>query len=443
MSETSIDIRGVPVSYGDADALAGFERALLAFQCYVGDPMAELKSVLSEHPDFLLAHLFKAFALYSSSEKRFALAAKSSLQRAAELAPQANPREARLLSAFSRLDDGDWQGACQQIDALLIEHPTDAFALQSAHLMDFFQGDALNLRNRVARVLPHWHADTPGYGYVLSMYAFGLEECNEYAKAESIADQALAINPKDVWGVHAKTHVMEMTGRVDDGIRFMTSRVDDWSPDNNFALHNWWHLCLFYLDKGDVDSILSIFDDQLAPNAEDISIALLDLTALLWRLRLLDIDIGNRMANVADIWATKTSAEAGHYAFNDFHAALAFADCDRADELAELKHAVTAANANAPAQLKSMNTNIGLPLIEAAEFYRRGEYAAALEGFSAVRDKAREFGGSHAQRDVITLSIIESARRAGHKRTARHYLADRQMATPESGLADRIAMRIG
>ncbi len=437
------DIRGVPVSYGHPDALAGFERALLAFQCYVGDPMLELKSVLREHPDFLLAHLFRAFALYSSSEKRFAVAAKSSLRKAEALAPSANPREAQLLAAFNKLDQGNWKGACQTIDNVLIEHPTDAFALQSAHLMDFFQGDALNLRNRIARVLPHWNADTPGYGYVLSMYAFGLEECNEYAKAESIADQALTINPKDVWGVHAKTHVMEMTGRVDDGIRFMTSRVNDWSPDNNFALHNWWHLCLFYLDTGDVESILAIFDEQLAPYAEDISIALLDLTALLWRLRLLDVDVGDRMQRLADVWATKIASEAGHYAFNDFHAALAFADCDRADELAALTGAVEAANLTAPDQLKSMNTRIGLPLIHAADRYRQGDYAGALERFSGVRDGAREFGGSHAQRDVITLSMIESARRAGQRNTARHYLADRMMATPESGLADRLARRIG
>lgn len=437
------DIRGVPVSYGDTDALAGFERALLAFQCYVGDPMAELKTVLSEHPDFMLGHLFKAFALYSSSEKRFAVAAKSSLQRAAALAPNANPRETQLLAAFSKLDEGDWRGACQTIDALLIEHPTDAFALQSAHLMDFFQGDALNLRNRVARVLPHWGADTPGYGYLLSMYAFGLEECNEYSKAEAMADQALAINPKDVWGVHAKTHVLEMTGRVDDGIRFMTRGVDDWSPDNNFALHNWWHLCLFYLDKGDVESVLSIYDEQLAPNADDISVALVDLTALLWRLRLLDSDIGNRMESVADVWVDKMLSEAGHYAFNDFHAALALADCGRAEELSALTAAVEAANEAAPAQLNAMNTRIGLPLIDAADCYRRGDYSAALAGFSSVRDSAREFGGSHAQRDVITLSAIESARRAGNKKAANHYLADRQMATPKSGLAERLARRIG
>ena len=40
------------------------------------------------------------------------------------------------------------------------------------------------LRDRVAQVLPHWNADVPGYGYVLGMYAFGLEETNLYDRAE-------------------------------------------------------------------------------------------------------------------------------------------------------------------------------------------------------------------------------------------------------------------
>jgi hypothetical protein len=37
--------------------------------------------------------------------------------------------------------------------------------------MDFYRGDALNLRNRVSLVLPHWDASVPGYSYVLGMHA--------------------------------------------------------------------------------------------------------------------------------------------------------------------------------------------------------------------------------------------------------------------------------
>ena len=58
--------------------------------------------------------------------------------------------------------------------------------------MDFYRGDALNLRNRVSRVLPHWDASVPGYSYVLGMHAFGLEEMNQYPEAEATALRALS-----------------------------------------------------------------------------------------------------------------------------------------------------------------------------------------------------------------------------------------------------------
>lgn len=437
-----LDPRGVAVSYSNPDALASFERALLAFQSYFGDSVAELKPVLAEHPDFALAHLLRAFALIGASERRFVQAARRSIAAAEALIDVMNDRERALLTAAQALADGEWTQGCATLDRLLIDWPTDALAIQVAHLTDFLRGDALNLRNRIARVLPHWHSDLPGYGYLLSMHAFGLEECNDYARAEAQADTALAINPRDVWGVHAKVHVLEMQGRVDEGIRFLESREADWSPDNNFALHNWWHLCLFYFDRGDIDRILEIFDTHLRDNAEDISMALVDLTALLWRLRLLDHDVGDRLANVASIWRDKIDSEAGHYAFNDYHAAMAFADVRDLDALATLRAGIVSASQSASSDFGAMNERVGLPLIDAWTAWAQGQYEEAADHFAGVRDIAMLSGGSHAQRDVITLSLIESARRAGDHRRARHFLADRLTATPGSGLASHMLERI-
>jgi hypothetical protein len=59
-----------------------------------------------------------------------------------------------------------------------------------------------------------------------------------------------------------------------------------------------------------------------------------------------------------------------------------------------------------------------------------------------VRDHAARFGGSHAQRDVVTLTLIEAAIRAGQSALARHYLGERLTARPASGLARRLAERI-
>ena len=41
-----------------------------------------------------------------------------------------------------------------------------------------------------------------------------------------------------------------------------------------------------------------------------------------------------------------------------------------------------------------------------------GDYARTIELGLPVRDRAHTFGGSHAQRDVITLTLIEAALRS-------------------------------
>ncbi|RVA84872.1 tetratricopeptide repeat protein, partial [Mesorhizobium sp. M7A.F.Ca.CA.004.01.1.1] len=45
------------------------------------------------------------------------------------------------------------------------------------------------------------------------------------------------------------------------------------------------------------------------------------------------------------------------------------------------------------------------------------------------------FGGSHAQRDVIDLTLIEAALRAGDGALARALTAERSMARPDSPLS--------
>ncbi len=49
----------------------------------------------------------------------------------------------------------------------------------------------------MAAVLPAWSPRLPGYGTVLAMHAFGLEESGDYPRATQAALAALHINPLD------------------------------------------------------------------------------------------------------------------------------------------------------------------------------------------------------------------------------------------------------
>ncbi|VBB35509.1 unnamed protein product, partial [Acanthocheilonema viteae] len=61
------------------------------------------------------------------------------------------------------------------------------------------------------------------------MYAFGLEECEQYDEAESYARKGLELNRYDAWATHALAHCMEINGRFEEGICFMESTETDWN----------------------------------------------------------------------------------------------------------------------------------------------------------------------------------------------------------------------
>ena len=435
------DARGLALTLADSKALDPYERALVALRTYRGDPIAPLDEALLISPGFASGYVAKALILMTFFERRFARDALDVLDAGAGALARANPREQALAAAARKLASGQWHGAVADLDRVLMEYPRDLLALQVAHLVDFLRGDAVNLRNRISRVLPAWSPSTPGYSFVVGMHAFGLEECNQYPEAESAGMRALAMAPEDCWAVHAVTHVMEMQGRVDEGVRFLEERMRDWAgEDNGFAFHNWWHLALFHVDRGDAASALAIYDRVLA-DAHAMALSRLDATSMLWRLRLEGIDVGNRFEAVARAWSESLEGEGGFYAFNDFHAAMAFAATGREEAIRRLRSALEKA-AWEESPNGEMTRAVGLDACEGVIAFGDGHYARAVDKIMAVRDIASRFGGSHAQRDVLTLTLIEAARRSGQSALASHIASERLVHKPGSSWGRRIAERI-
>jgi hypothetical protein len=187
--------------------------------------------------------------------------------------------------------------------------------------------------------------------------------------------------------------------------------------------------------------VLALYDASIHAAPALTLLSLVDATALLWRLKLDGADVGRRFAEVADEWEAKLDGEGGFYAFNDLHAALAFAATGRDAAIARLvprmQLAAEARDANA-----AMTRDVGLPLVKGVAAYARGRYDEAVDAIAPVRDVAHRFGGSHAQRDVIALTLIDAARRAGRTALAKHVLAERLVAKPEAQWGRRILARI-
>jgi tetratricopeptide (TPR) repeat protein len=421
------DARDCPVDTHSGDALAHFETAMWRLVSHYGDAIAALDDAIAIDSGWPLAYIAKANCMLTTNEAGRIDAARVCVEQANSRAVDASRRERMHLAATSACVNGHWHEAVQRWEAILIEFPRDILALRCAHWFDFYRGDSLNLRRRVMRVLPDWHVGTPLRSYVMGMLAFGFEECNMYAMAEEAAEQALAIEARDAWSVHALAHVYEMQGRYVTGEQFLSGTQCVWSPDNRFAFHNFWHLGLFKLERLDLQGALDVYDAQCVAQRNDTARERADATALLLRLHLLGADVGDRWAHLSKCWLTHRE-EIGFYAFNDVHAYIAHraaGDDSAAETVITETTQLAAVSSN-----HCMNRNVGVPLLRGFAAYFDGRFEHAADELYAVRDGAHHFGGSHAQRDVIDQTLVACAIASNQAQLAQRLLNERSMARP-------------
>lgn len=434
----AIDRRGLVVTGATAESLAHFEQALAELQCYRADPVASVDRAIATAPGFAMAHALRAWLHLLGTEPAGIPVARDSHQAAA--ASAGTLRECGHVEAIGHLIDGRWHQASRVLEDVAIEAPRDALALLAGHQIDFFTGHSRMLRDRIARALPAWDPAVPGYHSILGMHAFGLEETGDYARAEAAGRRAVEAEPRDGWSQHAVAHVLEMQNRTEDGIAWMTANPDAWAGDSFFKVHNWWHLALYHLDRGDVGAVLRLFDSEIYGARSGVVLDMIDASALLWRLHLRGIDVGDRWDAVAANWSP--IATAANYAFNDAHAVMAFVGAGRREAAA----AVIAAQKDAMARDDDNATftrDVGHDVCRAILAFGDGDHAETVRLLRPVRSIAHRFGGSHAQRDVLDLTLIEAACRSGNAALARALAAERLAARPESPLARLLAERAG
>ena len=436
------DARGVPTSATNPRSLEILETAIGQFQCYRGDAVATIDRALADDPDFVTGHIFRAQMHAMLWERSVLPDVEAELDRLKALAGTASERERSHIAALADWAAGDWSGMSARLDRILADEPRDALALQTGHLSDFFLGDRDNLRGRVARALPAWTSDDPGYGFVLGMATFGLEECGDYGAAEDTGRRAIALEPDDCWAQHGLCHVMEMQARQDEGIAFMEGRKAHWAQDDNgFAFHNWWHLALFNLDRQHHDRVLEIYDMAIRPEASEVQLEMLDAAALLWRLHLRRIDTGARFEALAATYETQ-AAEHGFYAFNDMHAMIAYVASGR-ERAAQALERVALAAAEGAGTNARMIRDVGLPIMGALRAFGAGRYGAAVDLLMPVRYRAQAFGGSHAQRDVVQQTLIEAAIRDGQHGLAQALANERVALKPDCPFSRSLRERAG
>jgi tetratricopeptide (TPR) repeat protein len=341
-----------------------------------------------------------------------------------------NEREHAHLAALSHLVEGARAAAVAVLDRHLMHYPFDLVAHQAAVLADGFLGRFPWVRDRSARALPLWSKDQPGYGTLLAFHGFGLEEAGDYARAEDESRAAAELEPLSFWPHHTVAHVMEMTGRPEDGLGWMAAREPLWStPGHPNQVHIWWHKALFHLELGQYDAALLLYDGPIRATQRALALSLTNATALLWRLDTLGCDIGDRWQEQAALW--EGHADGKCLVFADIHAAMAELRSGheaRAERRLEWMRKTVASGVEAAGLYRT----VGIPVIEGLAAFHRGAYAEAVELLLPVRFDLWQIGGSHAQRDVIDWTLTEAALRAGQRDVALSLAHERLANRPRS-----------
>jgi tetratricopeptide (TPR) repeat protein len=415
------DAHGNPMT-GDTGTIERYDRAmdrLVRFHPEAVDIATELAGDDSPAP---MAHALIAYLHLMSTDAADLGTARDAHE--ALIASGGNEREQAHAAAIGAWLAGDWTGAARRLDDLLFRWPGDLLALMLGHQLDFFLGDAQNLRDRPLRSLREL-GDHPHAPFVRGMAAFGLEEAGHYGHALDAGLAAVEANADDVWAIHAVVHAYEMQGKIADGIEFLGSDRTQWESGNLFTVHNWWHLAIYQLEAGRPERSLEIYDAEIHNSGSlGVPIEMLDGSALLWRMVLDGTDTGGRFGPLADAWMPKSATEPW-YAFNDLHATMAYAGAGRLTEAHGVVDHLDRWLDGASGTNARMTAEIGLPTCRAVVAFAEDRHADVIAELFPIRRTLQRFGGSHAQRDALQRTLLESALRSGRYELARALTAER------------------
>jgi len=432
---------GLEISTTNNEAAKLLNQAVSELYQWNGDPLAAVQQALKVDPNFTMGHVFlTGLELLGTSQRpghSKVLDEGFSALKASIVNQSLQPWEDLHVQAIQDFYRGDFYSASYKWEQILIDYPTDPISLRFVSDTYFYLGESNQIRDSVARVLPYWEKrrSHPLYGYVLGMYAFGLEESYDFRSAQKYAETALDINRTDCWATHAKVHVLEMEGRTSEGITFLESTVKDWERGGGLACHNYWHLALYYIEQEKLDIALDIFDKEINKRKDSgAPLDLVDASALLFRLEMKGVNVGDRWKGVYQVW---TSQQDNHLtAFNDAHIAMSLSEEEIDSWFNSL--ATYLKDENLKYSTNHQITNeIGYAICQAIIDYKRGNYSQVVKKLNHLRHKIWRIGGSHAQRDIFHQMILQAAIRSPEPHDwalAQHLINERLALKPNGHL---------
>jgi tetratricopeptide (TPR) repeat protein len=416
---------GLPVATDHPAVIAGLDTFDTSFLTY-GTTASAIWDAAKADPACVLAQA-KAAALEllmqtgdaAEKARRWLVGAEPHLTTATE-------REALWHAMVASAAEGTLEQAIAISHTIVARWPEDLAAMKWAHYLMFKVGDAPGML-AVARAAFPAHREVPEMN---GMLAFALEETHQLAEAEVVARRAIELQRAEPWAHHALAHVMEAQGRCVEGFELMASLADTWSDRNSFMrTHNWWHTGLFAIDSDRLVDALELFDRQVWGVVKAYSQDQVNAVALLARLELSGLDVGDRWQDVADYIERRGPEHVEP--FLDAHYLLGLTRAGRTTAAHTLLASLRDHVARQPERMTGrIWRSVGLPLGEGVAAYGAGDWKTAFSALRLALDGLHQIGGSHAQRDLFWQLWLHAGAKLGEIDVVWPYFEQRIEARP-------------
>lgn len=372
---------------------------------------------IAADPAFALPHAAKAHALLERGET---VAARDTIAAANARAAELTEREASHIAFFGLLVGGDTEAALAALPTHLEAWPRDVLVLgttASTNGLIGSSGRAGQKRTLLAlldTLAPHYGDDW----WFTAHHGMALSENGQHAAARPKIERSLAQNPTNPWAAHANAHLAYEEGDPTTARDFMAEWLTSYPRQGALYSHLSWHLALAHLHAGDAAEASRLFRHAFAPEVHSGPLRgrLNDPASFLWRWELAGHPRDPAAWDALRDFAARTFPGAGT-AFSDLHVSLV--------EAATHDEAGLAARTEQIGRLLGQGRYPSGPLVPAISralaAFERGNFEAAIEALQPFVNTLERVGGSHAQLDLVRLTLMKAYLGAGHADDA-HWL---------------------
>jgi tetratricopeptide (TPR) repeat protein len=362
--------------------------------------------------------------------------ARASAETASELVADATVREQQHVEIVSRMVTGQVSSALELTHQHLDGFPRDALALAPA--CGVFGSIGFSGRvDREAEQLALLEPLATHYGddwWFLTVYSFALIETGDWTRGRELAERSLEQFRGNPHGAHTLAHALYEAGADEEATSFLAGWLPELEPESLLHCHLWWHYAILLMTKGDLEVAQQVFRENFLPgisSSPSINVVT-DSASFLWRSELAgaprDVELWELVSKYSEEQFRRPIV------FVDAHVGLAYAALGKLEELEECVNELQ--ELGDAGRLPAGTTAVSLT--RAYEAFGSEDWAGVIDILEPMINEVVRIGGSRAQRDLVTNTLLAAYVNDGHHDDATNFLQrvhDRQPSRPVLGLS--------